>query len=138
MFFLLGGEDTSMVSQTYDNSANNSAVYDDSVSVTSSNVQMELLTSKKSPSSGNISGQSESEDTHTSSSVRKEKKHKDKVSSCIFFFSEIYLGVLFNFRVTKKRNTRKRKQKTKKMTKRRNLRSLVLRQLHLEMSWRSF
>lgn len=92
VFFLLGGEDTSMVSQTYDNSANNSAVYDDSVSVTSSNVQMELLTSKKSPSSGNLSGQSESEDTHTSSSVRKEKKHKDKVSSCIFFFSEIYFG----------------------------------------------
>lgn len=125
-----------MVSQTYDNSANNSAIYDDSVSVTSSNVQMELLTSKKSPSSGNISGQSESEDTHTSSSVKKEKKHKDKVSSCNFFFSVRFTRF---FRVTKKKNTRKRKQKTKKVTKRKNLRrSLVLRQLHLEMSWRSF
>ncbi|XP_066156520.1 rab-like protein 6 [Euwallacea fornicatus] len=71
-----GGEDTSMVSQTFDNSA--SAIYDDSVSVTSSNVHMELLTSKKSPSSGNLSVQSESEDTHTSSSVKKEKKHRDK------------------------------------------------------------
>ncbi|XP_066248566.1 rab-like protein 6 [Euwallacea similis] len=71
-----GGEDTSMVSQTFDNSA--SAIYDDSVSVTSSNVHMELLTSKKSPSSGNLSIQSESEDTHTSSSVKKEKKHRDK------------------------------------------------------------
>ncbi|CAG9767250.1 unnamed protein product [Ceutorhynchus assimilis] len=60
-----GGEDTSMVSQTFD----------DSASVTSSNVHMELLTSRKTPSSG----QSESEDTHTtSSSVKKEKKHAKK------------------------------------------------------------
>ncbi|XP_076267693.1 rab-like protein 6 [Rhynchophorus ferrugineus] len=72
-----GGEDTSMVSQTFDYS-NNSAGYDDSTSVTSSNVHMELLTSKKTPSSSNISIQSESEDTHTSSSVKREKKHKDK------------------------------------------------------------
>lgn len=75
-----------MVSQTGDNSANNSAIYDDSVSVTSSNVHMELLTSKKSPSSGNRSGQSESEDTHTSSSVKKDKKHKDKVSGLLLFW----------------------------------------------------
>lgn len=70
-----GGEDTSMVSQTFDYSG----AYDDSASITSSNVHMELLTSqKKTPSSSNLSVQSDSEDTHTSSSVRKEKKHKDK------------------------------------------------------------
>ncbi|ENN73795.1 rab-like protein 6 [Dendroctonus ponderosae] len=63
-----GGEDTSMVSQNMDN---------DSISVTSSNVHMELLTSRKTPSSGNASVLSESEDTHTSSSV-KDKKHKEK------------------------------------------------------------
>ncbi|XP_050296885.1 rab-like protein 6 [Anthonomus grandis grandis] len=73
-----GGEDTSMVSQVYDNSANNSAIYDDSVSVTSSNVHMELLTSRKSPSSGNNSNESESEGTHVSNSARKEKKHREK------------------------------------------------------------
>lgn len=59
-----------MVSQNMDN---------DSISVTSSNVHMELLTSRKTPSSGNGSVLSESEDTHTSSSVKKDKKHKEKV-----------------------------------------------------------
>ncbi|KAL1492257.1 hypothetical protein ABEB36_012733 [Hypothenemus hampei] len=71
-----GGEDTSMVSQTFDNSTNNSAVYDDSTSVTSSNVHMDVMISRKTPSSGNGSVHSESDDTHTSSSVRKENKHK--------------------------------------------------------------
>ncbi|XP_060523545.1 rab-like protein 6 [Cylas formicarius] len=85
-----GGEDNSLVSQTLDYS--NSAAYDDTTSVTSSNVHMELLTSKKTPSSGNISFQSECEDTHPSTSLKKDKvkeksekkekhkksKHKDK------------------------------------------------------------
>lgn len=64
-----------MVSQTLDYS--NSTAYDDSTSVTSSNVHMELLVSKQSPIS-NISNPSDSEETHTSNSVKKEKKKKDK------------------------------------------------------------
>lgn len=78
-----------MVSQTFDNSGNNSAIYDDSVSVTSSNVHMELLTPRKTPSSGNISIQSESEDTQTSSSVKKEK-YKDKVNLFGSLFIRIF------------------------------------------------
>ncbi|RZC37959.1 rab-like protein 6, partial [Asbolus verrucosus] len=71
-----GGEDVSVVSQTLDYS--NSTAYDDSTSVTSSNVHMELLSSKHSPISANGSVHSDSEGTHTSSSVKKEKKKKDK------------------------------------------------------------
>ncbi|KAJ3640516.1 hypothetical protein Zmor_003809 [Zophobas morio] len=71
-----GGEDVSVVSQTLDYS--NSTAYDDSTSVTSSNVHMELLSSKHSPLSPNGSVHSDSEENHTSSSVKKEKKKKDK------------------------------------------------------------
>ncbi|KAJ8921949.1 hypothetical protein NQ315_008583 [Exocentrus adspersus] len=71
-----GGEDNSVVSQTLDYS--NSTAYDDSTSVTSSNVHMELLVSKQSHSSNAGSIVSDSEGTHTSSSVKKEKKKKDK------------------------------------------------------------
>ncbi|EFA13241.1 Rab-like protein 6 [Tribolium castaneum] len=70
------GEDVSVVSQTLDYS--NSTAYDDSTSVTSSNVHMELLSSKHSPVSANGSVNSDSEETHTSSSVKKEKKKKEK------------------------------------------------------------
>lgn len=69
-----GGEDNSLVSQTLDYS--NSTAYDDSTSVTSSNVCVELLASKQ--SSINISVHSDSEGTQTSSSAKKEKKKKDK------------------------------------------------------------
>ncbi|KAJ8972273.1 hypothetical protein NQ317_018300 [Molorchus minor] len=69
-----GGEDNSVVSQTLDYS--NSTAYDDSTSVTSSNVNMELLISKQSSNNGSVV--SDSEETHTSSSVKKEKKKKDK------------------------------------------------------------
>lgn len=65
-----------MVSQTLDYS--NSTAYDDSTSVTSSNVHMELLSSKHSPASAKSS---DSEETHTSSPVKKEKKKKDKDKS---------------------------------------------------------
>jgi GTPase SAR1 family protein len=71
-----GGEDVSVVSQTLDYS--NSTAYDDSTSVTSSNVHMELLSSKHSPVSANGSVHSDSEETHASGSVKKEKKKKDK------------------------------------------------------------
>ncbi|XP_044263136.1 rab-like protein 6 [Tribolium madens] len=74
-----GGEDVSVVSQTLDYS--NSTPYDDSTSVTSSNVHMELLSSKHSPVSANGSVNSDSEETHTSSSVKKEKKKKEKEKS---------------------------------------------------------
>lgn len=66
-----GGEDVSAVSQTLDYSG--STVYDDSTSVTSSNVHMELLSSKHSRSSANVSINSDSE-----SNNKKEKKKKDK------------------------------------------------------------
>ncbi|KAJ8927407.1 hypothetical protein NQ314_020187 [Rhamnusium bicolor] len=72
-----GGEDNSVVSQTLDYS--NSTAYDDSTSVTSSNVHMELLTSKQSHSSNNGSIQSDSEETHTSSSIKREKRKKTKI-----------------------------------------------------------
>lgn len=88
--FITGGEDVSAVSQTLDYS--NSTAYDDSTSVTSSNVHMELLSSSKhhSPTSinddgvgsGEVHNSEDSEGTHnnTSSSVKnKEKKKKDKV-----------------------------------------------------------
>lgn len=69
-----GGEDNSVVSQTLDYS--NSTANDDSTSVTSSNVHMELLVSKQSSNNGSVL--SDSDGTHTSSSVKKEKKKKDK------------------------------------------------------------
>lgn len=65
-----------MVNQTLDYS--NSTTYDDSTSVTSSNVHMELLSSKHSPASVKSS---DSEETHASSPVKKEKKKKDKDKS---------------------------------------------------------
>ncbi|KAK9879335.1 hypothetical protein WA026_004186 [Henosepilachna vigintioctopunctata] len=70
-----GGEDVSVVSQV---DYNNSSFNDDSTSITSSNVHMELLSSKRSPSPLNKSGQSDSDETQTSSSVKKEKKKKDR------------------------------------------------------------
>ncbi|CAG9830804.1 unnamed protein product [Diabrotica balteata] len=70
-----GGEDNSVVSQTLDYS--NSTVYDDSNSMNSSNVHMELLSSKTSYPS-NPSGHSDGDDAMSSGSLRKEKKEKDK------------------------------------------------------------
>ncbi|XP_044762399.1 rab-like protein 6 [Coccinella septempunctata] len=69
-----GGEDISVVSQI---DYNNSSFNDDSNSVTSSNVNMELLTSKRSPNLLNRSEQCDS-DEHTSSSKDKKKKQKEK------------------------------------------------------------
>ncbi|CAG9865455.1 unnamed protein product [Phyllotreta striolata] len=73
-----GGEDNSVVSQTLDYSNSNSTVYDDSNSVNSSNVHMELLSSRASfPTKS--SGNSEAEDGGPSSnSAVKEKKQKAK------------------------------------------------------------
>ncbi|CAH1176228.1 unnamed protein product [Phaedon cochleariae] len=71
-----GGEDNSVVSQTLDGS--NSTAYDDSNSVTSSNVHMELLSSRQTHSPNNPSVNSDSEDLQTSSSVKNDKKKKDK------------------------------------------------------------
>lgn len=73
-----GGEDNSVVSQTLDYS--NSTVYDDSNSVNSSNVHMELLSSRTSfPTKS--SGNSDAEDGgHSSSSAKKEKKTKNKTA----------------------------------------------------------
>ncbi|XP_022910549.2 rab-like protein 6 [Onthophagus taurus] len=70
-----GGEDTTAVSQTLDYSG--STVYDDSTSVTSSNVHMELLSSKHSNRSltPNRSGESDNEG---GKGVKKERKKKDK------------------------------------------------------------
>lgn len=72
----LGGEDVSVVSQTFDYSG--STVYDDSTSVTSSNVHMELLSSKysRSPMNGSVNNS----DSESLSSSKKEKRKKDKVS----------------------------------------------------------
>ncbi|XP_017775665.1 PREDICTED: rab-like protein 6 [Nicrophorus vespilloides] len=69
-----GGEDVSAVSQTLDYSG--STVYDDSTSVTSSNVHMELLSSKHSHSPS----RSDSEQTSSVTSLKKEKK-RDKEKS---------------------------------------------------------
>ena len=69
-----GGEDVSTVSQTLDYSG--STAYDDSTSITSSNVHMELLSSKHSRSSANVSINSDNE--NSVKSVKKEKKKKDK------------------------------------------------------------
>lgn len=73
-----GGEDVSAVSQTLDYSG--STVYDDSTSVTSSNVHMELLSSKHSRSSANVSINSDSDGNNMPSIfyAKKEKKKKDK------------------------------------------------------------
>lgn len=70
-----GGEDNSVVSQTLDYS--NSTVYDDSNSVNSSNVHMELLSSRTSFPT-NTSVNSDGDDAHSFSSVKKEKKDKSK------------------------------------------------------------
>lgn len=72
-----GGEDVSAASQTLDYSGG--TVYDDSTSVTSSNVQMELLSSKYSHSPANAS-LNNSENEGSAGSFKKEKKKKDKVS----------------------------------------------------------
>lgn len=70
-----GGEDVSVVSQI---DYNNSSFNDDSNSVTSSNVNMELLASKRSPVLTDRNEQCDSDETHTSSSVSKDKKKKNK------------------------------------------------------------
>ncbi|KAF5287675.1 hypothetical protein FQA39_LY15775 [Lamprigera yunnana] len=72
-----GGEDVSAVSHTLDYSG--SAAYDDSTSVTSSNVHMELLSSKYSHTSANVSVNSDCESAPPSlNSIKKEKKEKEK------------------------------------------------------------
>ncbi|KAG5886477.1 hypothetical protein JTB14_026737 [Gonioctena quinquepunctata] len=95
-----GGEDNSLVSQTLDYS--NSTAYDDSNSLNSSNVHMELLSARQPQGSNNPSVNSDSEDLHTSSSVKKEKKKKDKTD-----------------KKTKKKSKDKDKEKTKDSTKER-------------------
>lgn len=71
-----GGEDISAVSHTLDYSG--STAYDDSTSVTSSNVHMELLSSKHSHASANISANSDSESAPASLNSLKKEKKKDK------------------------------------------------------------
>lgn len=72
-----GGEDVSATSQTLDYSG--STVYDDSTSVTSSNVHMELLSAKH-HTSANISGNnSDSEQASTGNNSLKMEKKKEKV-----------------------------------------------------------
>ncbi|KAF5293978.1 hypothetical protein FQR65_LT10949 [Abscondita terminalis] len=74
-----GGEDISAVSHTIDYSG--STAYDDSTSVTSSNVHMELLSSKHSHASANISANSDSESAPASLNSMKKEKKKDKDKS---------------------------------------------------------
>ncbi|KRT79575.1 ADP ribosylation factor [Oryctes borbonicus] len=71
-----GGEDITAVSQTLDYSG--STAYDDSTSVTSSNVHMELLSSKHSRSSANVSVNSDNDGQNVKTAIKKEKKKKDK------------------------------------------------------------
>nr|CAI5828583.1 unnamed protein product [Callosobruchus analis] len=73
-----GGEDTSVVSQTLDYSPGLGTVYDDSTSVTSSNINAELLSTKPSPVSNRQSFNSDSDGATHSSSIKKEKKKRDK------------------------------------------------------------
>lgn len=73
-FLLLGGEDVSVLSQTFDYS--NSTVYDDTTSVTSSNVHMELLSSKHSQGSVTDSIQNSDNDEHHNSNKKEHKKEK--------------------------------------------------------------
>lgn len=80
-FYVTGGEDTTAVSQTLDYSGG--AAYDDSTSVTSSNVHMELLSSKHSRSTPNISENSDNDSSKNS--VKKEKKKKEKVGNINVF-----------------------------------------------------
>lgn len=77
-----GGEDVSAVSQTLDYSG--STVYDDSTSVTSSNVHMELLSSKHSRSSANVSMNSDSEGNNIQNKKEKKKKDKDRDREKVF------------------------------------------------------
>lgn len=74
-FNFLGGEDVSVLSQTFD--CSNSTVYDDTTSVTSSNVHMELLSSKY--SQGSVTDSMQNSDNDENNSKKKEHK-KDKVS----------------------------------------------------------
>lgn len=71
-----GGEDVTAVSQTLDYSG--STAYDDSTSVTSSNVHMELLSSKHSRSSANVSVNSDNDGQNLKTAIKKDKKKKDK------------------------------------------------------------
>lgn len=71
-----GGEDVSAVSHTLDYSG--STVYDDSTSVTSSNVHMELLSSKHSRSSANISMNSDSDGNNLQNRKERKKKERDR------------------------------------------------------------
>ncbi|KAK9747230.1 Ras family [Popillia japonica] len=74
-----GGEDVTAVSQTLDYSG--STAYDDSTSVTSSNVHMELLSSKHSRSSANVSVNSDNDGQNLKTAIKKDKKKKDKDKS---------------------------------------------------------
>jgi hypothetical protein len=112
-----GGEDVSVVSQTLDYS--NSTAYDDSTSVTSSNVHMELLSSKHSPVSANGSVHSDSEETHASGSVKKEKKKKDKekVSASERAYGGFYLFCRDRPRRSTSTKNQKRRSRTRRSTK---------------------
>lgn len=68
-----GGEDVSVLSQTFDYSA--ATVYDDTTSVTSSNVPMELLSSKHSQGSIN---NSDNEEGRVANKKEKKKEKGDK------------------------------------------------------------
>lgn len=71
LFPLVGGEDVSVLSQTFDSTA-----YDDTTSVTSSNVHMELLSSKYSQGSVTDSIQNSDNDEQQNSSKKEHKKEK--------------------------------------------------------------
>lgn len=86
-----GGEDVSALSQTFD--CTNSTVYDDTTSVTSSNVHMELLSSKHSQG-GSItdSVQNSDNDEHNSKKNNKKEKVRTLLLLWVFFFK---LNILF-------------------------------------------
>lgn len=69
-----GGEDVSVLSQTFD--CSNSTVYDDTTSVTSSNVHMELLSSKHSQGSVTDSVQNSDNDEQNAKKTKEHKKEK--------------------------------------------------------------
>lgn len=103
-----GGEDVSVVSQTLDYS--NSTAYDDSTSVTSSNVQMELLSSKQS-GSNNGSVQSGSEETQTSSSYKKDALRKKDREKVIQSHSGVFIYLLTEVSLQTERKKKKKKDK---------------------------
>lgn len=118
----LGGEDVSVVSQTLDYS---NSTYDDN-SVTSSNVHMELLSSKQSTSNNESvrnSDSSEAETTQTSSSVKNktDKMKKDKVLDVIFCICYIYVVYRLRKNINIVKNQVKTKKKKRAKVERRNI-----------------